>query len=293
MTVRNETNVDWLTAARQAGEQALASGTLAPIDTRAQVLTDGGVPYVVRVLHNVQRKRQASVTQTADPFAPPYEPDLQVGALSSTHRVLLNKFPVLERHLLAVTRDYEPQTHALTEADCHAVLTLLHGSNGLVFYNGGPEAGASQAHKHLQMIPLSPVSNHAPALPVARALAAGDADQTGVGSSPELPFAHARVRMPTAAWRAPQTGARTLHALYLDLLRAVGLPPHGVHQPGPYNLLATREWLWLVPRGRATCRGIGVNALGFAGTLLVPDDAHLATLKRLGPASCLRAVCRA
>lgn len=281
--------MDWMTAARGASAQALASGALAPIDTRVETLTDAGVAYVVRVLRNVRRKRRAAAVQTTDPFAPPYETDLEVGALSSTHVLLLNKYPVLAQHLLAVTRDYEPQTNVLSVADCHAVLTLLHTTDGLVFYNGGPEAGASQAHKHLQMIPLSAAAG-APALPVATALAAGDGSQHSVGMSPALPFAHARVRMPASAWQAPQAGAPMLQALYLELLHAVGLAPHGVQQPGPYNLLATREWLWLVPRRCPAHQGIGVNALGFAGTLLVPDDAHLATLKALGPAACLRAV---
>jgi len=58
----------------------------------------------------------------------------------------------------------------------------------------------------------------------------------------------------------------------------------------PYNLLATRRWLWLVPRGRPEWRGIAVNALGFAGALLVPDEDALARLREVGPLAWLRAV---
>lgn len=281
--------VDWATATGRAGEQARASGALAPIDTQAETLTEDGVTYVVRVVRNLERKRRASDAKLVDPFAPPYETALLVGDMPPAHAGLLNKFPVLDRHLLAVTREFEPQTDLLTAADCEALLRLLHDWDGLAFYNGGPESGASQPHKHLQIVdlPLAPVG---PALPVAEALAA-DAPGDGVGTSPRLPFPHARVRMPELAWRDPSAAAAAVHDRYLELLNAVGLPPAGPEQPGPYNLLATREWLWLVPRHCQRCEGIEVNALGFAGALLVPDGFRLATLEAMGPAACLRAVC--
>lgn len=281
--------MDWLTATRRAAERARMAGALAAIDTRVETLPEQGIDYVVRVLSNVRRKRQASAAKPADPFAPPYERALVVGDLSPTHLILLNKFPVLDAHVLAVTREYEPQTHVLTVADCDALLRLLQDWDGLAFYNGGAQAGASQPHKHMQMIALTPTSAEQ-GLPVAAALAAGNPG-CSMGQSPRLPFPHARVRMPALAWQNPAIGATVVHTLYLELLRAVGLPPDGVQQPGPYNLLATRDWLWLVPRCRQSCEGIEVNALGFAGTLLVADEAHLATLKAMGPAACLRAVC--
>lgn len=281
--------MDWAEATGQARERAFAAGALAPIDTHAETLSDEGLTYVVRIVRSILRKQRAGAGKPVDPFAPPYESDLVVGELPPAHMALLNKFPVLDRHLLAVTRDAEPQTNLLTAADCEALLRLLGGWDGLVFYNGGAAAGASQAHKHLQIIdlPLAPVG---PALPVAQALAAGEPDD-GIGRSPGLPFPHARVRLPESAWRDPAAGARVVHKTYLDLLQAVGLPPAGSEQPGAYNLLATREWLWLVPRSRQSCEGIEVNALAFAGTLLVADESHLATLKAMGPAACLRAVC--
>lgn len=61
-------------------------------------------------------------------------------------------------------------------------------------------------------------------------------------------------------------------------------------QTGPYNLLATREWMLLVPRSTECFHGISVNALGFAGALLVRDAEQLALLERHGPMTALRAV---
>jgi len=270
----------------RAARRAYESGALAPSDTRIETVSEQGITYVVRVLNNIRRKHQASRDRSTDPFAAPYESDLVIAALAPAHMALLNKFPVLDRHLLAVTRRYEPQTHLLTIADCEALLHLLHGWDGLAFYNGGLDAGASQRHKHLQMVDLPAESG----LPVATALAASQIDN-GIGRSPELPFPHACARMPESAWRDPSMGAATVYGIYLELLEAVGLPSIGRQQPGPYNLLATREWLWVVPRCRQAYQGIEVNALGFAGTLLVSDEAHLSALKSLGVTACLRGVC--
>src|SRR5699024_7146191 len=122
------------------------------------------------------------------PFAPPYDPHLLVGEIPPAHMGLLNKFPALDRHLLIVTRASEPQTDLLTPADCEAVLHMLHGWNGLVYYNGGPQAGASQPHKHLQLIDL-PQTPPGSGLSVIEALAADDAGDT-IGHSPRLPFPH-------------------------------------------------------------------------------------------------------
>jgi len=47
----------------------------------------------------------------------------------------------------------------------------------------------------------------------------------------------------------------------------------------------------LVRRSQERCDGIGVNGLGFAGSLLVRDAGEMAHLRRLGPLEVLRRVC--
>jgi ATP adenylyltransferase len=58
----------------------------------------------------------------------------------------------------------------------------------------------------------------------------------------------------------------------------------------PYNLLVTDRWMLVVPRSRERFEGISINALGFAGALLVRDPAQLAAVERAGPMSVLRHV---
>jgi len=51
------------------------------------------------------------------------------------------------------TRDFQAQTDFLTEADLEASLDVLQqlGERYMVVFNGGPKAGSSVAHKHLQV----------------------------------------------------------------------------------------------------------------------------------------------
>jgi len=269
---------------RACSEAAVASGALVSTETRVRRVDDRGLPFAVRINENIARKEDAAQHSRSgsDPFAPPYEPDLYVGAISATHVVLLNKYNVLPGHLLLVTRADRPQTELLDPADFESALFALAGSGGLMFYNGGEEAGASQPHKHLQHVPL-PLAPGAPPLPFAEALARSGLAE-GVGTSPALPFAHALTPVPPAWWRAPGANARTAHQAWLALWQALGHDVSaGGEQPLPYNLLLTRQWMWLVPRTRGHWHGIAVNALGFAGTLLLRDQAQFDRLLRVGP----------
>ena len=56
--------------------------------------------------------------------------------------------------MLLVTRQYEEQTGALDEVDFDAFATCLSDIDGLAFYNSGPVSGASQPHRHMQLVPF-------------------------------------------------------------------------------------------------------------------------------------------
>jgi ATP adenylyltransferase len=82
-------------------------------------------------------------------------------------------------------------------------------------------------------------------------------------------------------------GAAAALAIYRALLRRVGLDTEA---PRPYNFLATRDWMFLLPRTRGFFHAIEVNALGFAGALLVRDQEQLAFVRHQGPMTLLRNV---
>jgi ATP adenylyltransferase len=271
-------------AVTEAAARARESGALTPFHTESEVIEDGGIPFTVRLL--AQRDRKAAARKEQDrtgqnPFLP-HDPELFVADISDTHLGLLNKFYVLDQHLLIVTREFEHQQASLTLRDFEALVACLEEMEGLGFYNAGTIAGASQEHKHLQLAPF-PLGVGPEPMPIGPALGevVGTAEVVAV---PALRFDHAFMRLEEAPGSVP-TGARLL-AAYGELLAAVGI--EGAR--APYNLLVTADWMLVVPRCRESIEGISVNALGFAGSLLVRDRDQLELVRRLGPMRLLQAM---
>lgn len=275
--------------------RALAAGALLPIPTGCEFVEDGGVRFFVRVLASLARKdeeraaqrRDAGAAKPANPFLP-YEQALFVANVSASHVAILNKFNVVDDHLLIVTRQFEDQRALLTPSDFEAWWRCLREYESLGFYNGGVEAGASQPHKHLQLVPL-PLAPAGPAVPI-EPLLEGIGAHGGVAAVPGFGFRHAFGRLDTAS--QGDAAALAAYRLYAALLQSAGLqPPAGAGgdlQSGPYCLLATREWLLLVPRSREFFAGVSINALGFAGALLVRNEEQLRALRQTGPLTALR-----
>jgi len=280
-----------------AASRALERGALLPIETTHRVVEDGGVRFIVRVVESLARKdaaRRAALgggptpRELSNPFLP-YDEDLFVADVSDTHVCLLNKFNVLDHHLLLVTRAFEDQELLLTGADFAAIWSCLAEVGGLGFYNGGEVAGASQPHRHLQLVEL-PLALGEHGVPIEPLLEASRADSTGV--APSLPFKHALAWLDEVCGSSDVAGL--LHETYLRLVIELGLaypsPGAGARQRVPYNLLVTDRWMLVVPRSRERFEGISINALGFAGALLVRDTAQLAAVERIGPMAVLRHV---
>ncbi len=281
----------WRETVRRS-RRALRDGALRPIETEQRFVEDSGVRFLVRVAAALARKDEAraapppSGRKAFNPFLP-YDEAMFVADVSASHVCLLNKFNVIDHHLLIVTRAFEDQEELLTVADFEALCACMAEFEGLGFYNGGTAAGASQPHKHLQIVPL-PLAEGGPAVPVAPLLdaAGGDAGARGV---PGLPFRHAFARLDPSIEGAG--AAASLHRHFAGLLDSVGLrAAGGLRQAGPYNLIVTREWMLLVPRSRESFDGVSVNALGFAGSLFVRDRRQMRTVEDAGPMTVLRHV---
>jgi len=255
-------------------DAALASGAMHSFECALEFVQDAGVEFVLRVATKFpQGETAAGRTDSApklpgDPFADP-EPALIVRDLTTTHRALLNKFSVLREHLLVVTRAYEDQRAPLTERDFEALALCMADAEVLAFYNGGREAGASQSHKHLQVVtlPLSP--RHS--VPM-------DARLDG---AEKLPFRYAFARLVPGQVTRPTEMLRAYTALMREAL---------VESPKPYNLLVTHEWMLVVPRSRDRFEGISINSLAFAGSFFVRDAKHASIIAAAHPMSVLASV---
>ena len=284
--------------ATQRTKTARECGALKSIETEYHVIQQHNIPFVVRTLSNLTRKEQARKKQLQqekqtgtkiDPFLP-YEQDLFVGDISPTHICLLNKFNVVDNHLLIVTRAFEPQTDLLNLKDFAALWTCMQEIDGLAFFNGGKIAGASQPHKHLQLIPL-PFLPNVVHLPVDEAIA-NTTFQNSLGRIESFPFRQGIASLNIAPNHTAEAAAQIMLQRYHALLNQVGfkLDKHERKQPGAYNFLATREWMLIVPRSQESFQNIPINSLGFAGSLFVRDSASLELLKKLTPLKLLTEV---
>lgn len=191
---------------RSVSAAALEQGSLNPIETEHTLLpeTSRSPPFLVRLLRNFTKPRPPP--QSDKPSAPksksnpflPYDPTLHVQHLPPSHVLLLNKFPVVPNHALIVTAAFEPQSSLLTLADHAAVWHCLSQFDSLVFYNAGPIAGASQPHKHLQLLP-TPLQIHGDDTPFASTIDAALRDTEGAPgvprTIPQFGFLHALISM--------------------------------------------------------------------------------------------------
>jgi len=297
---------------QQRTQTALASNALRPITTRQVIISDCGVDFLVRVVSSLAQK-QASQNNNNDkksnesagdnPFLP-YDPRLFVCSVAPHHICLLNKFNVIESHVLVVTREFEHQENLLTEWDFAAWFSCLREFDCLGFYNGGKVAGASQAHKHMQLIPL-PLSKETTPFPFLGTLKAAKSKAAksqsvynDIDGAPvmrcRLPFQHAVIALDAQQMQNPHSAPSYLFESYNRLLSAVGIKEVQVNgdkrQSRPYNLLISKQWMWIVPRAREYYQGISVNALGYAGSMFVRDSVQLELVRKAGPMAVLRAV---
>jgi ATP adenylyltransferase len=266
----------WEKVQRRAAA-AHAIGAMYRIESEPVLVKDAGVDFAVRLAtdYAAQAARQPK-PRPGNPFADP-EPDLLVGDVSPTHVAILNKYHVIESHLLVVTRTYVDQEVLLDLADFEALARCFPShAPAMAFYNGGRGSGASQPHKHLQVVtlPLAPWAD----LPLAPLL----------GRSPSpLPFRHAFA--PTGIG-----DAASMLECYRALLAQAGIRAvahaGGARQSGPYSLIVTRDWMLLVPRSRDAFEGVSINSLSYAGALFVREPHQLEAIRQAGPMSVLAQV---
>lgn len=225
---------------------------------------------------------------------------------------MLNKFAVVPEHFILVTRAFKQQTHLLAADDlaaAHACVRAYHdhdgeggGGGGLfVFFNSGEHSGASQPHRHLQLLPVYKMREGLPETggdgadwTVLADRLAGD-DQDNNGRAQQLPFATFAERI------ADDIGPEALRSAYVRLYRracaAAGLEEgelgdleaDDVPARISYNLGMTRTSLVVCPRlaegdvvrsrdGKEVGR-LALNGTVLAGTSLVKSEAEWDALR--------------
>lgn len=78
---------------------------------------------------------------------------------------MLNKFPIIANHFILATKEFKQQNNALEPEDLEVTFACLKeweastsGSTAsgrlFAFFNSGIWSGASQPHRHIQLLPI-------------------------------------------------------------------------------------------------------------------------------------------
>ncbi|KAF5020950.1 hypothetical protein F66182_6996, partial [Fusarium sp. NRRL 66182] len=161
--------------------KACSEGDLHYFPTKVTILDVDSIPFQLRFSPALASKPRGPPKDLSkpqkpfDPFADPL-PALKVTDLGPSHYLVLNKFAVVPEHFILATTDFKSQTHVLEESDLEATLACIEtyeaarrteteqghrdgslgGGDGLyAFFNCGEHSGASQPHRHIQLLPVA------------------------------------------------------------------------------------------------------------------------------------------
>lgn len=152
----------------------------------------------------------------------------------------------------------------------------------LAYFNCGPVSGASQPHKHLQVIPLPLIPSAPTATPfwpnTATALASAPSWKEGIMQLSSLPFLSFIARVDEAS----ATGA-LLADTHTALLQKAQDAVAAASEPLSHNLVMTKEFMMVVPRRADGTGPVSCNAMAFAGSFFVRGVDELEFIRKTGP----------
>ena len=232
---------------------------------------EGSSPFEVRYCPTlVLKKAEVSVNRAVPAEAPkprnpflPFDQNLLVSELNSDYVLIFNKFCVVPEHLLIITRDFVEQCSEYAKEDFYVVnqvLDNLREMKPLAFYNSGPDAGASQAHRHFQVIPTE-------IIPIEEHINSVDKFNEPFMIPLYSSFIHGCIRR-------PKSSDILSNIWYFEAYQKLKSFCLG---KSAYNLLWTQDWMLLVPRRKEFTDDNmnSMNAMAFAGYFLVMDERHL------------------
>ncbi|KAK5071665.1 bifunctional AP-4-A phosphorylase/ADP sulfurylase [Lithohypha guttulata] len=194
------------------------------------------------------------------------DPEFTLCKVAPNHKLILNKYCWLRPQLILHTLDFQSQKDMLTQADFHAASEVLKqlGDRYMIIFNGGPDAGSSVAHKHLQVFPR----------PERRTVV------EDLLENPELmlPFRYELAKLDE------NTKSEDIYNHYKSMCNKLA-----ISNGTPQSLVLVKEWLIVLPRTCATIKGEiegalmqgGANAM--IGMLWLKTPEQFENWKKYGP----------
>ena len=262
----------WKKAINQS-KLSVDNNSLFPLKTRV-ITTDfyDKNDFIIRKLDTSKFIKNSVYGPRENPFCP-WEKILEVANIGEHHQLILNKYPVQKGHILLITNTWKPQNGWLDINDWIAIQKVNKDTSGLWFFNSCPMAGASQPHRHIQLLRRAKNDVSCPREKWFLELKfSGDTNNKLKKSTVVSEFNFLE-------------SSSNIYNLYLKLSYKLGLgdPIKNKKPKKPYNMLITNKWIAMIQRKRDYINGISINGLGFAGYLLVTEKSNINYLKKFGP----------
>ena len=231
-----------------------------------------GNDFIIRELDITKFKKNTFIGPKINPFKP-WENILEIDSIGCDHKLILNKYPVQLGHILLITNEWKEQNGWIDIKDWEAIKEVNKDTTGLWFFNSGPLAGASQPHRHIQLLRRDP------------------SEITCPRENWILDFSNENYKNKSFCKNliikkfSKSFNEENIYKIYKDLSFKLGLgePKIDKRPRYPYNMIFTNKWMVLIKRKTDNLFGISINALGFAGYILVTKKSDIDYLKKFGP----------
>jgi len=330
---------------KKVSERATQIGAIEKIESSPLFIHENGIKFMVSVAKSLLKRPfnfQKSVStenlspnlaakeilqppkKFIDPFLP-CDKDLFVQELCGTHNLVLNKFNVSNYHSIIATKEYEKQTDPLNKFDFKAIWECIIDCNMLCFFNCGPSSGASQPHKHVQLL-VTPFhtcdeenSNNSNnrieqdidylKCPIESIIKLYKEPKETIFQIEQLPFKNACIYYKKEKIESMDKDQLSIYFEnhYRSLLDHLNLnivnnkdnnnnnsnendDTTTTDDFKSYNFIMTKEWMFMIPRSCYQAKGISINSVGFTGAILVRKEEELDTIKSYGIMNILKDV---
>ena len=231
-----------------------------------------GKDFVIRELDITKFKKNNLIGPKINPFKP-WDNILEIDSIGKYHQLILNKYPVQLGHILLITNEWKEQNGWMDIKDWEAIKKVNKDTTGLWFFNSGPLAGASQPHRHVQLLRRNASEISCPRekwiLNLSKVKDKNDKFSKNI----------------VIKKFSKSLNEENIHQIYKELTNKLGLGEPNIDKKPryPYNLIFTDKWIVLIKRKTDNLYGISINALGFAGYILVTEKSDIQYLKEHGP----------
>jgi len=268
--------------ALETSRKAIDCAAVIPLQTFKYKPVKRCFDYELRILKSTFPKKIIEYGPKLNPFTP-WDRRLEVKAVNDNYTLILNKYPVQLGHLLLITNYWKPQNGWLNIEDFKAISKVDNDTTGLWFFNSSKEAGASQPHRHFQLLRRQNYERICPRYDwFCSLLNNREHFKSDIKQSVSIKPRKNKLDL----------NAKDLFNSYKSMIIDMDLGDINKDDKPlkPYNILITEKWISLIVRSKDSSHGFSINALGLAGYFLGTKGSDIDMLIKFGPESILKQV---